>query len=335
MRRIELKSVRKEFGEVTALAGVDLTIDAGESLVVLGPSGCGKSTLLRTIAGLETATSGEILFDGVSQAGLLAHERDVSIVFQNFALYPHLTAEENMTLGLRYGLKLSKADARARALGMATRLDIVELMGRRPRDMSGGQRQRVALGRALARDAGVVLLDEPLSGLDAQLRALLRVEIAAMLRATGATVIHVTHDQSDAMAMADRVIVMNEGRVEQAGAPEEVYSRPASLFVARFVGTPPMNLFPGGTAGVGEEGGTVGIRPEHLSLAGEGDIVLRGTVVASELTGRDWTVYLQVDDRVVGARSAERPPDIGTVTSLVSMSHAWHHFGEDGRRVDL
>ncbi|MGW3953233.1 ABC transporter ATP-binding protein [Streptomyces sp. NPDC004752] len=241
MASVELRHVAKRFGSVTAVADTSFSLDDGESLVILGPSGSGKSTLLRIIAGLEAADDGEIVICGVPQSTLPAHKRDIAIVFQHFALYPHLSARDNITLGLRHGIGLSKQEANDRAHDIAARLGISELLGRLPRQMSGGQRQRVALARALARQAAVVLLDEPLSGLDAQLRISLRAEIAEIMRSTAATTIHVTHDQTDAMAMADRVAVVRAGRIEQLGTPQQVYDQPASLFVATFVGTPPMN----------------------------------------------------------------------------------------------
>ena len=333
MRRIALDDVRKSFGDIVALAGISLEVAAGESIVVLGPSGCGKTTLLRIIAGLETETSGSVSFDDDAQSGIPPHERDVAIVFQHFALYPHLTAEDNMTIGLRHGLGMSRVEAAARAAEVAGRLDIAELMKRLPRELSGGQRQRVALGRALARKSGIVLLDEPLSGLDAQLRARLRVEIAATIRDTGATSIHVTHDQLDAMAMADRIVVMNGGRIEQVGTPEDIYDRPATRFVAGFVGSPPMNLFAGGMVGVGAPGTTVGVRPEALEIGSGNEVQLAGTVVATELNGADWTAYVEAGDAMVAVISATRPPAIGSAIQISSTTESWHHFDETGARV--
>ncbi len=242
MAQVSLRGIRKSFGSVTALDGVDLEITDGENLAVLGPSGSGKSTLLRIVAGLEDADSGTVEFDGVDQASVPPHRRDAAIVFQHFALYPHLSALENITLGLRHGLGLPKREAEARARDLAARMQIEELLDRKPKQMSGGQRQRVALARALARRSSIVLLDEPLSGLDAQLHATLRLEIASMLRAVGATGINVTHDQMDAMAMADRIAVIHHGRIEQIGTPDELYATPQTLFVASFIGSPPMSL---------------------------------------------------------------------------------------------
>ena len=281
MSEIELRSLSRSFGSVRAVDGVDLVVAHAESLVVLGPSGSGKSTLLRLIAGLETPDGGEVRIAGRDQRGLAPHRRDVGIVFQHYALYPHLPALANITLGLRKGLGLSKAEALARAHDVAARLEITELLDRLPRQLSGGQRQRVALARALARRAGTVLLDEPLSDLDAQLRLALRVEIAGVLRATGATTVHVTHDQLDAMAMADRIAVMRSGRIEQLGTPDELYQQPATEFVAGFIGSPPMNLLPaartggeyatvfGRFAAIEHERVALGVRPEKLTLTAE------------------------------------------------------------------
>ncbi|MEU6698719.1 ABC transporter ATP-binding protein [Pseudonocardia sp. NPDC046786] len=278
MSVVELDRVTKSFGSVTAVDDVSITLAEGESLVALGPSGSGKSTLLRIIAGLESADSGEIRIGGVLQNDLPPHRRDVAIVFQHFALYPHLSALDNITLGLRHGLGLARAEARHRAFDVAQRLEIDALLGRRPREMSGGQRQRVALARALARRSNVVLLDEPLSGLDAQLRLSLRAEIAGVLGATGATTVHVTHDQNDAMALADRIAVISGGQLQQLGTPDDLYRRPASTFVASFVGAPPMNLFdvPAVDGGLRTPFGIVrsrrstavqaGIRPEQLRI---------------------------------------------------------------------
>ena len=315
MGAIALTSVTKRFGDTRAVDDVTLTVADGESLVVLGPSGSGKSTLLRVIAGLEPADTGGVEIDGVDQTQLPPHRRDVAIVFQHFALYPHLSARENITLGLRHGLKLSKAEAASRADEVAERLAITPLLSRPPRAMSGGQRQRVALARALARRAGVVLLDEPLSGLDAQLRLTLRAEIAALLRETGATSLHVTHDQNDAMALADRIAVVRDGRIEQLGTPDDLYRRPASLFVAGFIGSPPMNLVateradggyatPFGLLPAGaEEGLTLGIRPEQLVVGGDGLWQAPARVVLVEHEGPSKILHVQVGGQLWRART--------------------------------
>jgi multiple sugar transport system ATP-binding protein len=321
---VELHGIRKSFGGgVQALDDIDLTIGEGENVAILGPSGSGKSTLLRIIAGLEDQDEGTVSFSGVDQEGVAPHKRDAAIVFQHFALYPHLSARENITLGLRHGLGLSKQEALARAEDIASRMQVQALLDRKPKEMSGGQRQRIALARALARKSGIVLLDEPLSGLDAQLHAVLRLEIASLLRSIGATGINVTHDQLDAMAMADRIAVINHGRLEQVGTPDELYAAPASLFVAGFIGTPPMNLLEvgdldghsdfgdvrgSGTGSASASGGplTVGVRPEHLSLdLRAGDWTVTGTVALIEPTGQDRVVQLVTPE---GATVAFRAP---------------------------
>jgi multiple sugar transport system ATP-binding protein len=338
MSAISLRGVAKSFGDVTAVADLDLDLESGENLVVLGPSGSGKSTLLRILAGLEPPDRGEILVGGVPQQDLPPHRRDVAIVFQHFALYPHLSALDNITLGLRHGLGLSAKEARLRALDVADRLAIADLLPRLPRQMSGGQRQRVALGRALARRAGVVLLDEPLSGLDAQLRLVLRAEIGAVLRETGATTVHVTHDQTDAMAMADRVAVLRRGVVEQLGTPEDLYRRPASTFVATFVGSPPMTLLSASDAVFGPvsglpEGAVLGLRPEHL-LLDAGDWRTRARVRLVEHEGP--TCVLHLDSGSVALR-ARTGPEVGVAVGAevtVGVDPATVHvFDADGYRL--
>ncbi|ADP84315.1 ABC transporter ATP-binding protein [Pseudofrankia inefficax] len=275
---IEMVGLGRDFGSVQALADVNMSVRPGEIVALLGPSGSGKSTLLRICAGLESASSGRLLFAGVDQAGIAPHQRDVSLVFQHYALYPHLSALDNLTLALRYGRRQPKKAAVARARETLDMLGIGALADRRPAQMSGGQRQRVAIGRALARQSRVVLLDEPMSGLDAKLRVELRVEIVALLRRLGSTALFVTHDQAEAMAVGDRVAVLNAGRLEQLGTPDEVYDRPATRFVATFVGSPPMNVLDGtlsggvlsgpGFAVAAPAGATsVGVRPEGLIVS--------------------------------------------------------------------
>ncbi|ONH59595.1 molybdenum ABC transporter ATP-binding protein [Frankia sp. CcI49] len=280
--QVDAVGIGRDFGSVRALAGVDLTIAAGEIVALLGPSGSGKSTLLRILAGLEQPTTGELRFDGRSQLGVPPHQRDVSMVFQHYALYPHLSALDNLVLALRYGRGMSRAAARARADETLRMLGIAELARRRPAQMSGGQRQRVAIGRALATRARVVLLDEPMSGLDAKLRVELRVEIVDLLRQLGTTAVFVTHDQAEAMAVGDRVAVLNQGAIEQIATPDEIYDLPATRFVATFVGSPPMNVLegtwakgrlngPGFSVAAPSSAVAVGVRPEHLRLVRAGD----------------------------------------------------------------
>lgn len=350
MTSIRLHEIRKSFGAVDALSGIDLEIEDGENLAVLGPSGSGKSTLLRVIAGLESADSGSVEFAGVSQEGIEPHRRDVAIVFQHFALYPHLTARENITIGLRHGLGMRRAAADARARETAERLRIHDLLDRRPRAMSGGQRQRVALARALARRSGIVLLDEPLSGLDAQLHSILRLEISTLLRDIGATGVNVTHDQLDAMAMADRIAVINKGRIEQLGTPAELYDEPTTAFVAGFIGSPPMNLLPvesdSGRSVFGRHrglagGSVLGVRPERMRVTVHdamrpGSWSVRGTVAMIEPMGQSRVAHVRtVGSTVVAAIVDSRfPLDLGQPITLEldpDDVHVFHH--ESGARV--
>ncbi|WP_157472846.1 ABC transporter ATP-binding protein [Frankia sp. EAN1pec] len=352
--RIEAVGISRDFGSVHALAGVDLAIEAGEIVALLGPSGSGKSTLLRILAGLDAPTSGDLRFDGDSQLGVPPHRRDVSMVFQHFALYPHLSATDNLVLALRYGRGMSKAAARERAAETLRMLGIADLARRRPAQMSGGQRQRVAIGRALATRARVVLLDEPMSGLDAKLRVELRVEIVGLLRQLGTTAVFVTHDQAEAMAVGDRVAVMNRGAVEQIGTPDEIYDLPATRFVATFVGSPPMNVFegtwadgilrgPGFSAPAPAAAVAVGVRPEHLRLGdsaagvGVGDgFRVKGHVVVAERLGAERTVYVRSAAGTLGVRVAAQvrvaPDEPVTVTAPAS---ALLCFGPDGRSLPI
>jgi len=321
--QIEVTDLSRSFGSVRALDEVSMSVAPGEVVALLGPSGSGKSTLLRIVAGLEDATSGDVLFDGVSQLRLPPHSRDVSMVFQHFALYPHLSATDNLVLALRYGRKMDKSAALARARETLDLLGIADLAGRKPAQMSGGQRQRVAIGRALATRAQVVLLDEPMSGLDAQLRVSLRVEILALLRRLGSTALFVTHDQSEAMVIGDRVAVLQSGRLEQLGTPDEIYDRPATRFAAGFVGSPPMNVLDG----VSDQGqlrgagfvvaaphgaAAVGVRPEHLrpgdsvgatvaGAAGAG-LSVKGEVITTERLGAERVAFVTTESGVVAVR---------------------------------
>jgi len=284
---VDIRKVEKSYGTSQVLHGIDLEIRHGEFAVILGPSGCGKSTLLRMIAGLEEITGGEIAIDGRVVNRLEPRERDIAMVFQNYALYPHMSVEENMSYSLRIA-HASKATIRDKVAGVAGILGIGDFLGRKPTQLSGGQRQRVAMGRAIIREPKVFLFDEPLSNLDAKLRHQMRTELKRLHLRLDATSILVTHDQVEAMSLANRLIVMNAGRVEQVGSPGEVYARPATLFVAGFIGSLPMNFFEGtvgadgraivlvggaSIAGEGERIGTpgrevvIGVRPDALTLA--------------------------------------------------------------------
>ena len=284
---LRIEGLRKVFPDGTVgLEGLDLTVEEGELLVLVGPSGCGKSTLLRLVAGLEAPTAGRIRIGGREVTGLPPQARDVAMVFQNYALYPHLTVAGNLEFPLRMR-RMPRRERRRRVAEVAALLGLEGLLGRRPAELSGGQRQRVAMGRALVRRPALLLLDEPLSNLDARLRVQLRAELAALQRRTGVTTVHVTHDQAEAMTLGHRVAVLRAGRLEQVGPPEALYREPATAFVAAFLGSPGMNLLPGrlrregggwtlevaGARWAGGEGPppapegpvAVGVRPEHLS----------------------------------------------------------------------
>lgn len=288
MAEIRLEQVRKAYGGVVAVHGVDLTIRDGEFVVFLGPSGCGKSTTLRMIAGLEEVTSGTIRIGSRDVTELEPKDRNIAMVFQNYALYPHKTIYDNLAFGLRMR-KMDPAEIDVRVQKAARMLGLEDFLARKPKQLSGGQMQRVALGRALVREPDVFLLDEPLSNLDAKLRVRMREEIARLHQDVGTSMVYVTHDQVEAMTLANRIVIMRDGHVQQIGAPLEVYDRPANLFVAGFIGSPEMNLIEGriesghfvagslrvalptGTQASGEV--VLGIRPEHLALTSEADSV--------------------------------------------------------------
>jgi ABC-type sugar transport system ATPase subunit len=293
--------VKKSFGEVEVVHGVDLEIADREFMVFVGPSGCGKSTLLRMIAGLEDITAGEIAIDGRVVNELDPKDRDIAMVFQDYALYPHMTVFENMAFSLRYR-GIDRQEIHRRVDEAARILDIEPYIARMPRQLSGGQRQRVAMGRAIVRDPKVFLFDEPLSNLDAKLRVQMRTEIKRLRERVATTTIYVTHDQVEAMTLADRIVILNHGRIEQIGTPEDVYDRPASTFVAGFIGAPPMNLLPATALPAERLSGArrppqdllVGVRPEHLVWAASGTPLIEGNASVVEPLGSDTLVSLDV-----------------------------------------
>ncbi|MCC1482470.1 ABC transporter ATP-binding protein [Roseibaca sp. Y0-43] len=291
MGQLKLENACKSFGSVDVIRDVNLEVQDGEFCVFVGPSGCGKSTLLRMIAGLEDITSGDILIDGQLVNTTPPSQREIAMVFQSYALYPHLNVRDNMGLGLKQAgqPKAEIATAVDRAAGM---LDLQNYLTRRPGELSGGQRQRVAIGRAIVRKPKLFLFDEPLSNLDAALRVQTRIEIANLHRELGATMIYVTHDQVEAMTLADRIVVLRDGRIEQVGAPMELYNNPANEFVAGFIGSPKMNFLNAGA--LGAAGKSVGIRPEHIQLATEGDGIA-GRVSHVEHLGGETLVYVKAD----------------------------------------
>ena len=302
MAQISFRNVRKSYGELQVIHGVTTEVADGEFVVIVGPSGCGKSTLLRMVAGLEPITNGEIAIGGRVVNQLEPKDRDIAMVFQNYALYPHMSVYDNMAYGLRIrGLAKDAIDERVkRAAGI---LELGDLLERKPRQLSGGQRQRVAMGRAIVREPSAFLFDEPLSNLDAKLRVQMRAELQALHRRLGTTSLYVTHDQVEAMTLAHRMIVMNAGRAEQIGAPLEVYAQPATTFVAGFIGSPPMNLIPHKR---GDRELLLGVRPEHLEPCAEREAMLTVDIDLVEPLGSDTLVYGHLAHLGGGARVAVR-----------------------------
>jgi ABC-type sugar transport system ATPase subunit len=340
-RFLDCQGLVKRFGATTALDDVSLCCPEASILVLLGPSGCGKTTLLRCIAGLEQPSSGRIAIAGRDVTGVLAQQRGVAMVFQNYALYPDKTAAENITFPLRMA-KVPRAQQRERLAAIASLLRLDELLDRRPGQLSGGQKQRVGIGRALARGPRVLLMDEPLSNLDAQLRVEMRAEILKLQQALGITVVYVTHDQTEAMTLGHHIVVMREGRVEQTGTPEAAFERPASSFVAGFLGA--MNLVPvGGSycrlpkhAGPELAGATVGVRPERLERGepGDADFGFRGQVELVELLGTERLVHLREGDVRLRMRDTAQA-SIGEQLTVRARGEDLHYFSaDDGRRLD-
>lgn len=346
MASVSINNVQKHYGTYHALKGVSTQMADGEFVVLVGPSGCGKSTLLRMIAGLEGISEGTIEIGSRVVNDLRPKDRDVALVFQNYALYPHMTVEQNMS----YALRLMKTPKNVidEKVGYAVRiLNITDLLKRYPRQLSGGQRQRVAMGRAIVRDPQVFLFDEPLSNLDAQLRVQMRTEIKQLHQRLKTTIVYVTHDQVEAMTMADTIVVMRDGVVEQIGPPLELYDRPRNVFVAGFIGSPSMNFIPG-TVGDGRfvanstthlplpggahgDAATYGIRPEHLKLDDAG---FPAEVVVIEPMGSSTQIIAKVADTLIMAISSERlAPQPGSTIRLMPNVEALHLFDRDGLRI--
>ena len=335
MATIKLDDVRKSFGKTEVIHGVSLDVEDGEFIVIVGPSGCGKSTLLRMVAGLETVTSGDVSIGGRVVNDLEPMDRDIAMVFQNYALYPHMSVRKNMA----YGLKIAgvpKAEIETRVAKAASMLQLEPYLDRLPRQLSGGQRQRVAMGRAIVREPAVFLFDEPLSNLDAKLRVAMRLEIRSLQQDLGITSLYVTHDQVEAMTLADRMVVMNDGVAEQVGAPLEVYQNPASTFVASFIGSPPMNFLDPQEEQVAAPPGaaTVGVRPEHVAQVENGS--LAATVRYCEALGAETLVHCQTTagtNIIVRQGAGLALPPVGQAVHLgFSPDHAVF-FGPDGKRI--
>lgn len=346
MAKLELINISKSFGKTAAVSNVDLNVEHGELIVFVGPSGCGKSTLLRMIAGLETATTGEIHIGDRRIDPLPPKDRGIAMVFQSYALYPHKDVRGNLGFALRHaGVKKAEVDERVNAA--AEILELTELMHRRPRELSGGQRQRVAIGRAIVREPDVFLFDEPLSNLDAALRVHMRVEILKLHQRLASTMIYVTHDQVEAMTLADRIVVFRDGRIEQIGTPLELYRTPANQFVAGFIGSPSMNFIKcearSGLLSIGQrsicEAGdfegevTLGLRPEHLSLVEDGP--LAGEVHVFEHLGGESFVHLNLEDgqTVIAKLDGEYSFKPGQKCSFNVAPHQCHIFDANEERV--
>ena len=359
MANLQFKALRKSFGESEILHGIDLEIQDGEFIVFVGPSGCGKSTLLRCIAGLEEITSGELFIGGKPMNDVPPAKRGIAMVFQSYALYPHMTVAENMAFGLKLAGH-SKPEVAAAVQRAAEILQIESLLDRRPKALSGGQRQRVAIGRAIVRKPGVFLFDEPLSNLDAGLRVQMRVELARLHKDLATTMVYVTHDQVEAMTLANRIVVINQGRIEQVGAPLELYHQPANRFVASFIGSPKMNFLPGQLAGT--ENGlaavtlsdgttvraavdassakpgdavTLGIRPEHVVL-GEGGNSVQAEVAYVEHLGESSFIYTQVrgtTNHAIVRQEGDTTAKMGDRLNLVLAPQHCHLFNERGRAL--
>ena len=356
MARVVLDNVTKAFGSIQVINGIDLEIGHGEFVVFVGPSGCGKSTLLRMISGLESASGGRILIGDRDVTHVAPSKRGIAMVFQSYALFPHMTVAENIGFGLKLA-KTPKPEIKTRVAEVAAILRIESLLERTPRQLSGGQRQRVAIGRSIIRNPKVFLFDEPLSNLDAALRVQMRLEVARLHNRLDATMIYVTHDQMEAMTLADRIVVINAGRVEQVGTPIDLYERPGNLFVAGFIGAPSMNFIPA-ELGVSEENTavrmgevafsldrpprkvedetvTLGIRPEHLTISTEADADFTAKVEIVEKLGAESLVYLQGDfapepiTMRVAPTEYVRPGD----QVPVSIDKNWVHIFDQANRA--
>jgi multiple sugar transport system ATP-binding protein len=343
MADLSIRNLVKRYDKTEVLHGVSLDVEDGEFVVFVGPSGCGKSTTLRLIAGLEDVTGGEIVIGGRVVNNLEPKDRDIAMVFQNYAIYPHMTVRKNIGFGLRTS-KMSKPDKDARIDEVAGILGMTDLLARKPSQLSGGQRQRVAIGRAMVRDPAVFLFDEPLSNLDAQLRTQMRLEIKKLHQRVGNTIIFVTHDQVEAMTMADRIVIMKDGHIQQVGTPADVYHKPGNTFVARFIGAPSMNMLSGtarggklhldgsGTEidlGLDVSDGkdiTVGVRPEDLH-PGNGPALVRGPVTVREPLGHETLIYVGNEgDEIIAKADGRTPPDVGEDVTLTAATDTLHLF---------
>ncbi|MDJ0629959.1 MAG: sn-glycerol-3-phosphate ABC transporter ATP-binding protein UgpC [Rhodobacter sp.] len=342
MSTVTLRNLGKSFGKTQVLKDIDLQIEDGEFVVLVGPSGCGKSTTLRIIAGLEEATTGTVEIAGRVVNNLEPKDRDIAMVFQNYAIYPHMTVRKNIGFGLRTA-RMTRAEKDERIEEVARILDMTDLLARKPSQLSGGQRQRVAIGRAMVRDPAVFLFDEPLSNLDAQLRTQMRLEIKKLHQRVESTIIFVTHDQVEAMTMADRIVIMKDGVIQQVGTPSDVYHKPANTFVAGFIGAPSMNMLPGtgssdgillksgvnftgGPAGTEGRSVLLGVRPEDLTPNGAATLV-EGRVTVREPLGHETLIYVDTGaGEVIAKADGRHPPAVGETIRLSALPQNVHIF---------
>ena len=332
MATLQLKNVKKSFGVVQVIKGVDLEIKSGEFMVFVGPSGCGKSTLLRLIAGLEDITSGTLSFDGQVVNSLAPSKRGIAMVFQSYALYPHMTVYDNMAFGMQLA-KSSKDDIKTRVEKAAQLLQITPYLNRLPKQLSGGQRQRVAIGRAIVRDPKVFLFDEPLSNLDAALRVATRLEIAKLHHSmNNVTMIYVTHDQVEAMTLADRICVLRDGLVEQVGTPLELYEKPNNIFVAGFIGSPKMNFLDGKFA-ESYKANTIGIRAEHLEFVTKGG--WPGKIIHTETLGSDSYSFVEIGSKepIIVRENGTTKHSLNAKVSVAPLAGHVHLFNAEGHAI--
>ena len=357
MANVKMSSIYKKFGNTEVIHGVNLEVSDNEFVVFVGPSGCGKSTLLRLIAGLEDVTDGEIEIDGIQVNSLPPAKRGIAMVFQSYALYPHMNVYQNMSFGLRLA-KTEKKEIDKQVREAAEILQITELLERKPKELSGGQRQRVAIGRAIVRDPKVFLFDEPLSNLDAKLRVQMRIELTKLHRELNATMIYVTHDQVEAMTMADKIVVLREGYVEQIGAPLDLYNNPANIFVAGFIGSPAMNFLDVNLSGISDKNveielengekikldcspvgevakgssAQIGVRPEHIQLTENGDAKLNGEVFAVERLGGETYLYVSTEKNkeITVHAPGDKVISVGESVSMGFTPNNCHLFDSHG-----
>ena len=333
MPRLVLSDISKRYDDVIALDNVSFEVQDGELLVLVGPSGCGKSTTLRLIAGLESLQAGNIALNGTDITTTAPKDRDIAMVFQNYALYPHMTVRQNLGFGLKMK-KMSSSKIKSRVKETAEALDIESLLDRKPGQLSGGQKQRVAVGRAMIRKPAVFLFDEPLSNLDAKLRVTLRNELIRLHQRLAATILYVTHDQIEALTLGDRIAVMKDGQIQQLGTPQQVYNEPANTFVASFIGHPAMNLVPPSVFRLETDATLVGIRPEHLIISVNNPGSIPGTISARQNTGADSFLTGKFKEWEITVRApADTRLNVGDTIEIIPVVENLHFFNQTGLRI--